>query len=153
MFRVIRIDARKLDLAKAVPKLRLEMRNAGEQLAGELKEYPRQITGRKQPPKTPRQAAFLRWAISTGLIQVPYRRTGHLGHSWFIKGPYLKGHALRVDVASDPSLASYNLWVQSDRFQTKFHREGGWPTPQGVIEKVGKKVISRLEKVFKGALR
>lgn len=147
--RVIKPDLRKMNAKRFLPELFKRLRQAGEIVARDLKTYPPQRPGRRMKFKTPRQARFVRFAVKTGIMEVPYRRTGHLGSAWSVKGPYRKGRQMRVEVYNDPSLAPYARYVQSDAEQTEFHEEGGWKTPKQVIEKRADEIVRNITKVFR----
>lgn len=151
--KVIHVDLRKLDLTRAIPGIRKGLRQGGELIAEELKTYPTQKLGRRQPPVSARQRAFLIRAIDEGRITVPYRRSGQLGHSWSKKGPFVRGSRMLVEIGSDPSVAPWAIYVQSDEYQTEFHKEGGWKTPGQVLKEKGDKVIALIEDGLRKGLK
>ena len=88
---------------------------------------------------TERQRKFVIGGIKSGLLKVPYLRTGNLPRSWSIsrvQKKLLTGE-IYVTVYSDPSEAPANEWVQQDdpsatRQQVPMHED--WLTP-GEAEK------------------
>ena len=81
------------DLQKLLPKikalpatLRQELKRghaeAGAFAQAFLAKYPTQRGGFKAVFKSDRQRRFFFWALKSGAITVPYRRTGTLGRSW-----------------------------------------------------------------------
>ena len=49
--------------------------------------------------------------------------------------------------------ASYEPWVQSERFQTRFHKRTGWRTDQSAIDKERDVIVADFERTIQQALR
>lgn len=79
-----------------------------------------------QPFRSDRQRRWFFWALSSGVINVPYRRTGRLANSWSAKK---RGWADWLLVNS----ASYASLVIGEDSQAGYHR-GWWWTANSVIE-------------------
>lgn len=97
-----------------------------EQRAG-LKAYgyPSQ-TNKPQPFKTDRQRRWFFWALYSGLITVPYHRTGRLANSW---------RAERVGLAEwiVANSAEYSSLVIGQGQQAKYHEDNWW-TAEAVLK-------------------
>ena len=93
-----------------------------------LGRYPPQNTSFRMRFKSDRQRRWFFWALRTGLIQVPYRRTTTLGPRWnFTEGfRRLSGGGWRGHLNN---VTSYAQWVQDERKQAQVHR-GRWSTVQ-----------------------
>lgn len=101
---------------------------------------------------TNRQRAYVMLGVKTGIIEVPYIRTGNLPRSWSLSEPEKDGKDLIVTVFSDQSEAPYNEWVQqddpkADRQRVPMHED--WPAPNEVADKHEKEVVKYLENEMK----
>lgn len=92
-----------------------------------LKSYPYPSqTNNPQPFKTDKQRKWFFWALGTGVIQVPYKRTGRFANSW--RGER-KGESEWVVGNSAP----YAGLLAGRGTQAKYH-EGNWPIYQELVE-------------------
>jgi hypothetical protein len=94
---------------------------------------------------TERQRKFVIGGIKSGLLRVPYIRTGNLPRSWSISKVHKTKSTLFVSVYSDPSEAPYNEWVQQDdpgakRQQVPMHDD--WLTPDEAATKYEKAAVN-----------
>lgn len=124
---------------KAEVLLDFGMGAGADLLIAELMVYPpKPRKGRKQKPKTERQRRFLMWAISTGRIRVPYKRTRKLKRGWKKRkiGRFEWGVYNEVP---------YAKWVQSDRSQSRFHTKTGWSTGALVWRKHERRIRDRIK--------
>lgn len=92
-----------------------------------LKTYPPQ-THKKQPLKTVRQRRYFFWALRTGKIHVPYRRTEDIKRKWQARVD-LRGTSVTLNLTNTSDHAD---GVIGDR-QWKYH-QGNW-TPAAVTVK------------------
>lgn len=79
-----------------------------------------------QPFKSDRQRRYFFWALSQGIIVVPYPRSGRLANSWSAKQTGWSHWVLE-------NSASYAALVVGDGTQSRYHA-GHWWTAKDVIE-------------------
>jgi hypothetical protein len=94
-----------------------------------------------------RQRNFVLAGINSGVIQVPYIRTGNLPRSWSISKVQYRGKDAFIEVFSDPSEAPYNRFVQDDELQVPMHED--WNTPSEVADKKGDEAMRILRNVLR----
>lgn len=87
--------------------------------------YPAQRNA-PQPFKTAKQRKWFFWALSEGIIEVPYRRTGKLASSWRAKKEGWSHWTLE-------NSAAYASLVVGRNEQARYH-EGHWWIAEDVIE-------------------
>jgi len=120
------------NMAQAIDIIREEnLRAMNESLAfGQdfVAKYPPPPTGAHTTFVSDKQRRWFFWALSTGVITVPYKRTGTLGKSWTTdvrpSGTSLNGVLGNV--------RPYGPYVQDEEVQARIHR-GRWPTVQALM--------------------
>jgi len=142
---------RKLDAATANDTIRTAMHGAVALIHDRVKVYP-------EPPEpgdwpgfvSDKQRRWFFWALRSGQIQVPYRRSGLLGQSW---RPYVEGAGMATKGIVDTNLR-YAPYVQSRGEQARIH-QGRWGTIQTVVEQNGDEAArvfaDEVEQAMKGA--
>lgn len=109
------------------------MQEAADWLQMNLQEYP-------PPPHPPyklrfyseKQRRFVMWALRTGVIVVPYRRTRRLAEGWKVDVHWRFG---RDEITARVyNAVPYVIWVMGDRMQAYMHR-GYWPTVSEVYRR------------------
>ena len=122
-------------------KLERAMKRSVYRVVLTLADYPKQRAAVQGPAAAP-----VRFTTKTGKAvsfiarsREQYRRTGTLGRRWFgdieITRSGIVG--IRGKAANN---TTYGPWVQSERFQTAFHRETGWITDQKALDKNSKAI-------------
>lgn len=72
-----------------------------------------------------KQRRYVMWAIRTGIIKIPYKRTRRLAHGWKVKTDWhFRSDRIKATVYN---VVPYTRWVMGDRLQAYMHR-GYWPT-------------------------
>ena len=119
------VDAqRMLARMSAEPIAAIATQEAADYLKMALAEYP-------PPPHPPyklrfytaRQRRFVMWALRTGVISPPYKRTRRLARGWIVDVAWRGGREVRAKIVN---IVEYTRWVMSDRLQAYMHR-GYWP--------------------------
>lgn len=87
-----------------------------------LRKYPPGNQGRPQPPKTPKQRAYLMWAIRTGAIELPYKRGGLKSERYGTQF-YVEGERYGAVIGNR---ASYARWLTDDAQQSQYMAALGW---------------------------
>lgn len=134
----IDVDMREAQRLLATAPLRLQaalmggMNDATDLLLQRMRTYPPKSTGKVQFVSE-KQRRFFFWALSEGIITVPYRRTRNLANSWSRTVAAMPGGVVG-DVGSNSGHAPYNRRVQDRTVQARIHR-GNWPTVQDVTER------------------
>lgn len=148
----IRIDYS--DIAEAAQKVKggmatltQEMRRAvDESLAfaqNFVAKYPPRSSSKRMVFKSDKQRRWFFWALRSGQIDVPYRRTGTLGKSW----------TTDVRVTSENirgvlgNVRPYAPYVQDEERQAQMHK-GHWPTVQMLL----RAPAARMQKYFEQAI-
>lgn len=116
-----------------------------------IAQYPPRVLGRKQPPKTRKQWAFLRWAIPNKVIDFPYRR-GMSGGSQALGRKWTTKFEDRGKTGVVGNNVSYGPFVQGDK-QSAFHRAGGWKTTREVAQDEAEKVRAYVLNAIRDHLR
>lgn len=130
----MRLEGLKELIAQVAALGRLEqitaaLKAGGAHIAGKLRQYPPQRRG-PQPFKTDKQRRYFFYAKAKGLIGVPYQRgsspgSRNLKQLWTVEAE----SATRVVVGNN---TPYGPYVQDRDRQSRYHRETGWLTTQGV---------------------
>lgn len=112
----------------------------------ELKEYPPPPAQGEWAAKThPAQKRAFFALLRAGLIKG--KRTGTLGRHWTVK----------IDRTADSlegrvgNNTSYGTFVQSKRFQTRFH-QGRWKTDQQVVDQLRREIVKDFEDTARKAI-
>ena len=93
-----------------------------------IAKYPPKSSGKRMVFQSEKQRRWFFWALRTGEIEVPYRRTGTLGKSW----------TTDVRATSDSirgvlgNVRPYAPYVQDEELQAQMHK-GHWPTVQMLL--------------------
>lgn len=93
-----------------------------------IAKYPSKSSGKRMAFQSEKQRRWFFWALRSGQIEVPYRRTGTLGKSW----------TTDVNATSDSirgvlgNVRSYAQYVQDEELQAQMHK-GHWPTVQMLL--------------------
>jgi len=102
--------------------------------------YPRQVH-RRMRIFSERQRRFFWWALRTGRIQVPYRRTYNMASAWHAGR---KGKSVQVYNHSDAA-----FWTMHNSRQS-YHHRGNWPTISDIMNErvnlLGKRAANRLDR-------
>lgn len=77
-----------------------------------------------------------------------YVRTGTLGKRWVTKITRSSG-GLQGKIGNN---AKYGPWVQSERFQTRFHRATGWPTDSRFVRENERVILDDFQREVDKAL-
>lgn len=93
-----------------------------------FKTYPPQ-SHKKQPFKTVRQRRYFFWALRTGVLQVPYRRTDKLKRGWRARFD-LRGTEATLSISNS---VEYAEGVMGKK-QWRFH-QGTWPQAAVTVKK------------------
>ena len=97
--------------------------------------YPAQSNA-PQPFKTERQRRWFFWALGTGQINVPYKRTGKLASSWRVEKVTWGEYALKNSQA-------YAHWVIEKKKQAVYH-EGHWWTADDFLDRDTPELVKRI---------
>lgn len=126
---------RRLNAITQDDALRRGMNAACRIIINALARYPRPPEGFQMDFVSEKQRRYFFWALRSGKITVPYRRTGTLGRLW---GYRIDGYGLgMVGLIGNPIMRHYGKWVQDRESQARVH-QGRWPTYQDVArEKTG----------------
>ena len=136
----------RLDHASVMQVLRPPMEASLTSLYNDLTDYPPPSTGPMRF-KTAKQRRYFFWALSNGVIQVPYVRTGKLGQSWNTRVTET-GSGLRGQVGTN---MSYARWVQSAESQARIH-QGNWLTDEQAFGKRRDEIVTRFRRAIRAAL-
>lgn len=136
---------------KDLPRTKKAVRQAGELVLREMREYPPERHGRailsRDAEKRKRQLRAIFAKLKNG--EIPYRRTRRLARGW------------RMDtrsVSTDMSVAvtnavSYAHWVQSQERQTEYHRLTGWRTAEMVLDQTQARVVNIVFEALDGDVK
>lgn len=91
-------------------------------------------SGKKMAFVSDKQRRFVMFAIRSGLITVPYRRTGKIGEAF--KEPTLSGMDVSLPVA-------YSDMVRTRGQQAKYH-EGTWEDTETIAERIERDDAERI---------
>ena len=136
---------RKLEKLKDLKSIVPALTEAAVHVKGKISRYPPDANAhRPQPFKTAKSRAFFFWALSKGMIEVPYRRgqsPGSQDHlqSWAIKG--MMG-GLKQVIGSD---TSYGPLLQDPNQQTDYHKKTGWKDTDTVVDEEEETVLKFLK--------
>jgi hypothetical protein len=97
--------------------------------------YPSQ-TNKPQPFKTERQRKYFFWALSQGIIQVPYPRTGTFANSWRSRQNGWADWVLE-------NSTSYGALVAGRGQQAKYH-QGNWWIAEDIVEEETPELTKKL---------
>lgn len=87
-----------------------------------------------------KQRRFVMWAIRTGVIQIPYKRTRRLAEGWKVRVDWhFRSSQIKAVVYNT---VPYVRWVMGDRMQAYMHR-GYWPRMTEVYKRE-KEEINRI---------
>jgi hypothetical protein len=136
----------RMDHASVLKVLRPPMEASLLDLHDDLTDYPPPSSG-KTRFKTARQRRYFFWALRTGVIQVPYVRTGKLGQSWTWKIT-TTGSGLRGE---DGTNIPHAHWVQREESQARIHR-GNWLTDMGALDKNREQIGRRFRNAIMASL-
>lgn len=136
----------RLDHSAVMRILRPPMEASLLDLHNDLTDYPPPSSG-KMRFKSAKQRRYFFWAVSNGVIQVPYVRTGKLGQSWTWKITTTP-NGLRGE---DGTNLKYVKWVQVQATQARIHR-GNWLTDYGALNKNRDQIGRRFRNAIKAAL-
>jgi len=138
-FEIVGLDSLQAAFKKA-PTLvrtfgRATMAGALKMLHDVLRKYPARRYGAKADFVSAKQARAFFVKMSTGEIEVPYRRgqspgSERLGASWTMATVVSPSQGIRGVLGTRVSYAKY---VQDEDWQTAMHKTTGWPTIQGVV--------------------
>lgn len=143
---------RKLDRLAAERVLRAPMEESLQVLQDDLTDYPPKPQ-RPYPKmlRTAKQRRYFFWAIKSGVIQVPYVRTGKLGQSWTYRIE-TTGAGLRGIVGTNMLSAK---WVQNEDSQAAIHR-GNWLTDARVVsqrrDEIGRRFAAAIKRAMAGGM-
>ena len=137
---------KKLDKLADDGAFKRPMNQAVQHLIRRVAKYPPQKHGRSQPFVSLRQRRYFFWALASGKIQVPYRRTNTLGRKWT---PKVSTNGRRGEVGNN---TGYGPFVQGSR-QSRFHAGGGWKTVENIAESEAGAVVGYFEKEYKRLAR
>ncbi len=136
----------RLDHASVMRVLRPPMEASLLSLHNDLTDYPSPSTG-KVRFKTAKQRKYFFWALSNGVIQVPYVRSGKLGQSWNTRVTET-GSGMRGEIGTN---MSYARWVQSAESQARIH-QGNWLTDEQAFGKRRDEIVARFRRAIRAAL-
>ncbi|MBD3251124.1 hypothetical protein GF380_01480 [Candidatus Uhrbacteria bacterium] len=88
--------------------------------------WPDGTSGHKFP--TPKAQAYFFWALATGRIRVPYKRTLNLRDSTRAQVSDVRDDGFSLLVSVDEQQAPYARWVVGQEDQYYYHSITGWPT-------------------------
>lgn len=115
-------------------------------LHNDMTDYPSPSTG-KMRFKTAKQRRYFFWALSNGVIQVPYVRTGKLGQSWNTRVTET-GSGMAGTIGTN---MKYAKWVQSAESQARIH-QGNWLTDEQAFGKRRDEIVARFRRAIRAAL-
>jgi hypothetical protein len=107
-----------------------------------LKKYPPPPVGAHIRFVSLKQRRWFFWALRSGAITVPYRRTMTLGRSWNVTVT-TSSNTIR-GVLANPIGQTYGRYVQDAEKQARIHR-GRWPTVQDAAVKCQKLILAVFE--------
>jgi len=114
--------------AEGVEILRRPMARSLSRLHRAIATYPRQARRRARFVSA-RQRRWFFWAWRTGVISVPYRRTGTLGRRW-TTAIHTSTTGLTGEVGNN---TVYGPFVQDEHEQARIH-SGVWQTDRDVLD-------------------
>lgn len=109
-----------------------------------IARYPPSPGGRPQPFKTEKQRRYFFWALRSGRITVPYRRTGTAGRRWTTEvSP--DGRTGRVG-----NNVPYGRVLYDEEYEmySHYHAETGWPTIQKVAKSEARAVKGYFDRQY-----
>jgi hypothetical protein len=133
-----------LERIRNLKRLHAQMIKAVLMLQYVLKYYPPRDKNLHIEFKTEKQRRFFFWALRTGKIEVPYRRTRTLGRKWTTKVEYINGGVVGTIGNATP----YAPYVQSRADQAKIHA-GHWGTAEDALENLHDQIYETLGEAFK----
>lgn len=110
------------------------------------KKYPAISKGRRQPFRTEKSRRFFFWALKQGLITVPYQRTGTYARAWKLtRNPsrMAKSDGYTLSARAVQRGKDYTALVggsATGEGQATFHKDGGWPLVQAIVEEEAAKL-------------
>ena len=129
------------DLKSIVPALTA----AADHVKGKIAQYPPDANAhRPQPFKTAKSRAFFFWALSKGMIEVPYRRgqspgSQDHGQKWSV---YSNKSGLKQIIGNN---TSYGPLLQDPNQQTDYHKKTGWKDTDTVVDEEEETVLKMLK--------
>lgn len=99
----------------------------GKEIEARMKSYPPRRHGIPVVFVSARQRRYFFWALKSGEITVPYRRSGTLGRRWYTKA--LSGEPGAIVGNPTP----YAPFVQAAAQQSEYHRQVPWQTEKQVV--------------------
>jgi hypothetical protein len=142
---------RKLDAITADRTLRTAMNASLSMLQSDLQKYPKPPTAGSFPGfVSVKQRRYFFWALRSGRITVPYRRTGMLGRAWTSR---ITGRGLNmVGVIGNVMGKSYGRYVQDRQRQARIH-QGRWATVQAVARRRRRAVVAEFQRAIRAAIQ
>ena len=126
---------------------------AAVHVKGKIAKYPSSGNAhRPQPFKTEKSKRYFFWALSQGIIEVPYRRgqspgSEDHGQSWTIKG---MKNGMRQVIGSD---TRYGPLLQGPGQQASYHQATGWKDTDTVAKEEEDEVLQFLKRQVDKILR
>lgn len=93
-----------------------------------IAKYPPKSSGKRMVFQSEKQRRWFFWALRSGQIEVPYRRSGTLGKSWTTDVRATSENIRGVLGTIRP----YAQYVQDEELQAQMHK-GHWPTVQMLL--------------------
>lgn len=145
-----------LDTLVQIPSAAMDAteRAAGRYLRDRLQKYPKpqkSIRRRVAFPETgdgfftEKQRRWFWWALRTGRLRLPYKRTGALRQGW----QFIQGGAGSVLINE----THYAKFVQGDGTQSRQLGLGGWRTIENVIKDGEKGMVAAMEAATAQAMK
>jgi len=132
-----------LERIRNLKRLAGQMEIAVKQLQFVLKYYPPVDRDLHITFKSDKQRKYFFWALRTGKIQVPYRRTRTLGRKWTTKVEFISGGVVGTIGNATP----YGPYVQSRADQAQVHA-GRWGTAEDALENLQDQIYTTLGEAF-----
>ena len=136
----------RLDHSHVMQVLRPPMEASLLSLFDDMTDYPPPSRG-KMRFKSDKQRRYFFWALSNGVLQVPYVRTGKLGQSWNTRITET-GSGMVGKVGTN---MKYAKWVQSAESQARIH-QGNWLTDEQAFGKRRDEIVTRFRRAIRAAL-
>jgi len=145
VFEISGIKSVKRGLAALISKayLRLVLRAAAFEMQNEITQYPASTDANKPKSWSPggknswyERGYGTRWVRKDG-SEMGRRTSQTLGRSWTTSSG--------LTWAKVGTRASYARWVQDADVQAGFHKRRGWRTAQDALDRVGDRIIPKIE--------
>lgn len=150
---MIKPDKPILDTKAFTRMVKWVLEESGREGVRYMREYPERMhLTRRSVYGTPfvsdRQRRWFFAALRDGSLEIPRKRTMTLARSWNALYQRDASRAI-MTVGSNANMAPYNIWVQSEEYQSLYMAASGWPTDAMMRDWLRPRFEARLEQMFK----